>query len=96
MAFDRSGLYCANPEAPPGSRIWTYQTLDATTVVRVAGYFNSAAKELALGDFIFLSVVTGTIKTPTAVARHTTYVNANSGAVVDVVDPVAHATTDTD
>jgi len=96
MAFDRSGLYCSNPEAPPGSRIWTYQTLDAATVVRFVGYFNAAARELSLGDLIHLTVVTGAIKVPTGVTRYTTFVNANSGAVVDVVDPVAHATTDTD
>jgi hypothetical protein len=97
MAFDRSGLYCANPACPPGSRIWTYQTIDAGTVIRVAAYFNAAARELGLGDIIFYSTVTGTIKTPTAItARGTLYVNANSGSVVDCVDAVAHASTDTD
>jgi hypothetical protein len=97
MAFDRSGLHCANPAAPPGSRIWTYQTLDAGTVIRVAGYFNNAARELALGDIIFYSTVTGTIKTPTGItARGTLYVNSHAAGVLDCVDAVAHATTDTD
>lgn len=97
MAFDRSGLHCANPAAPPGSRIWTYQTLDAGTVIRFVGYFNSAAREMALGDIVFYSTVTGTIKTPTAItARGTLYVNAHAAGVLDCVDSVAHATTDTD
>jgi len=97
MAFDRSGLHCANPVAPPGSRIWTYQSLDSGATMDTAGYFNAAARELGLGDIIFYSTVTGAIKTPTGItARGTFYVNANAAGVVDVVDAVAHATTDTD
>lgn len=97
MAFDRSGLHCANPAAPPGSRIWTYQSLDAGTVIRFVGYFNSAAREFGLGDIIFYSTVTGAIKTPTAItARGTLYINSLAAGAIDCVDAVAHATTDTD
>ena len=97
MAFDRSGLYCLNPEAPKGSRIWSYQTLDALATLRVVGYFNNASKELSLGDKLELTVVGGTVKTPTSItARATTYVNSMAAGAVDVVDPVSHASTDTD
>jgi hypothetical protein len=97
MAFNREGLHCANPAAPPGSRVWTYQTLDALTVVRVVGYFNAAARELGLGDMIHGTTVTGTIKAPTAItSRWSTYVNSLAAAAVDVVDGLAIATTDTD
>jgi len=97
MPFNREGLHCANPAAPPGSRIWTYQTLDAFTVVRVVGYFNAAARELGLGDKLEVTTVTGSIKAPTGItARGTTYVNSLAAGAVDVVDVVSHASTDTD
>ena len=97
MAFNRTGLYCINPEAPPGARLWAYQSLDAETTVRVADYFLPAIKELSIGDFIYGTVVEGAIKLPTAItARYTTYVNANNGTTIDVVDAVVHASTDGD
>lgn len=98
MAFDRAGLYCLNAAAPPGSRVWSYQTLDALATLRVVGYFNAARRELALGDKLEVTVVGGSIKAPTSItARATTYVNQNdANGVVDVVDPVSHASTDTD
>lgn len=98
MAFSRSGLHCANPAAPPGSRVWTYQTLDALTVVRFLGYFNLAFRELSIGDMIHGSTVTGTIKAPTAItSRWSTYVLTISAAgVVDCVDGLAMAATNTD
>lgn len=96
MAFNREGLQCANPAAPPGSRIWTYQTLDALATVRVVNYFALAKRELELGDKIEITVVGGSIKAPTSItARATSYVN-EKGANIDIVDPVSHATTDTD
>ncbi len=97
MAFIRDGLYCANPSAPPGSRIWTYQSLDTHATMDTVGYFNNAARELGLGDKIETTVVTGSIKAPTGItARGTTYVNSLAAAAVDVVDIVVHAATDSD
>lgn len=97
MAFDRSGLYCSNPEAPPGSRIWTYQTLDALTVVRVVGYFNACIREFGLGDKIEGTTVTGAIKLPTAItSRWEAYINSLAAGAVDMTDGLALATTDTD
>lgn len=97
MAFDRTGLYLATPSTPPGHRVWTYATLDTSATVDTAGYFNSAAKELAIGDTILVKVVTGAIRTPTGITAQTwLFVNANSGTVVDTSDGSAIAATDTD
>ena len=97
MAFDRTGLYLANPGVPPGHRLWTYVTLDALATVDTAGYFNSASKELAIGDVINTRVVGGSIRTPTSIsAAGWALVNANASGVVDVSDHTAIATTDTD
>lgn len=97
MAFDRSGLHCANPAAPPGSRIWTYQSLDTGATMQIVAYFNNGAREFGLGDIIFYSTVTGTIKTPTAItARGTLYVNSLAAGAVDTVNALAHVATDAD
>ena len=98
MAFDRTGLYCLTPAQPAGTRIFSYTTLDTLATVDTAGYFNSAAKELAIGDRIMTHVVTGTVRVPTGVsAGGITAVTANSGTVVDVNDHVAlFSATDTD
>lgn len=75
MSFNRLGFQCANAAAPPGSRVWTYQTLDVVATVAAAGYFNVAARELSIGDLIHYTVVTGAIRTPaTIVARSSVYV----------------------
>jgi hypothetical protein len=97
MAFDRTGLYLATPSTPPGHRVWTYATLDTSATVDTAGYFNSAAKELAIGDTILVKVVTGAIRTPTGItAQQWLFVNANASGVVDTSDGTAIAATDTD
>ncbi len=98
MAFDRNGLYCITPAQPAGTRIWSYTTLDTLATVDTSGYFNSAAKELAIGDRIMTLVVTGAIKVPTGVsAGGMTAVTGNTGTVVDVNDHVAtFSATDTD
>ena len=97
MAFDRSGLYFGGNSPLAGQRLWYYQSLDAGTVMDTAGYFNAAYRELELGDLIFYTTVTGAIKTPTGItARGTFYVNSKAANVIDVVDAVAHASTDTD
>lgn len=93
MAFNRDGLRLL----VNGAGVWEYKTLDALATVRVVGYFNSAARELAIGDYIIIKVVTGSVKAPTGItAVATTYVNSMAAGAVDVVDPVSHASTDTD
>lgn len=75
MSFNRLGFQGANPLAAPGSRVWTYQTLDSVATVAAAGYFNGAFRELSIGDLIHYTVVTGAIRTPvTIVARSSVYV----------------------
>ena len=89
MAFDASKL--TRLAGASGVSLWHYTTADTIADVNTAGYFNSAANMLNLNDVII--TVTSTGSTP--VVSHT-YVNANSGTVVDVVDGVAITNTDTD
>lgn len=74
-----------------GVSLWHYSTTDTIADVNTAGYFNAAANMLGLNDVII--AVTSTGGTP--VVSHT-YVNANSGTVVDVVDGVAISNADGD
>lgn len=89
MAFDRSGLYQLGPGGN-GPRIWVYNTADAMTVVRAADYFLEAINEIQLNDVIL--AVTDTGGTP---AIYWTYVNANDGTTIDVVDGLVIPATDT-
>jgi hypothetical protein len=89
MAFTPASL--TRLAGASGVSLWHYSTADAIADVNTAGYFNSAANMLGLNDVII--AVTSTGGTP--VVSHT-YVNANSGTVVDVVDGVAITNTDGD
>ena len=89
MAFTPASL--TRLAGASGVSLWHYSTADAIADVNTAGYFNSAANMLGLNDVII--AVTSTGGTP--VVSHT-YVNANSGTVVDVVDGVAITNTDAD
>jgi hypothetical protein len=89
MAFTPASL--TRLAGASGVSLWHYSTADAIADVNTAGYFNSAANMLGLNDVII--AVTSTGGTP--VVSHT-YVNANSGTVVDIVDGVAITNTDTD
>ena len=89
MAFTPASL--TRLAGASGVSLWHYSTADAIADVNTAGYFNSAANMLGLNDVII--AVTSTGGTP--VVSHT-YVNANSGTVVDVVDGVAITNTDSD
>jgi N-acetylmuramic acid 6-phosphate (MurNAc-6-P) etherase len=89
MAFTPASL--TRLAGASGVSLWHYSTADAIADVNTAGYFNSAANMLGLNDVII--AVTSTGGTP--VVSHT-YVNANSGTAVDVVDGVAITNTDTD
>jgi N-acetylmuramic acid 6-phosphate (MurNAc-6-P) etherase len=89
MAFTPASL--TRLAGASGVSLWHYATADAIADVNTAGYFNAAANMLNVNDVIITVTSTGT----TPVVGHT-YVNANSGTVVDVVDGVAIANTDTD
>lgn len=89
MAFSASGL--TRLAGASGVSLWHYATTDTIADVNTAGYFNSASNMLAVNDVIIAVTETG----GTPVVSHT-YVNANSGGTVDVVNGVAITNTDSD
>lgn len=93
MAFSSTGLNSAGAQSKAGNapQMWTYTTTDAIGDVNTAGYFNSVASLLKVGDIIFCYTSTG--GTP---AMSIVWVNANSGTVVDVTDGLTVTATDTD
>ena len=92
MAFSNTGFATIGAsKAGNAPSLYSYATTDAITVVRVAGYFNSIASLLRVGDVIFCNTSTGGTPAMTIV-----YVNANSGTVVDVTDGLTVTATDSD
>lgn len=89
MAFTASSL--TRLAGASGVSLWHYSTADTIADVNTAGYFNSASNMLAVNDVIIAVTETG----GTPVVSHT-YVNANSGGTVDVVNGVAITNTDSD
>jgi hypothetical protein len=91
MAFSSTGLTAIGQSKrgnAPG--LFLYKTADTQATVNTAGYFNSIANLLTVGDVIFVYDST----TPSLVL---TYVNAVSGAgVVDIADGTTVSATDTD
>jgi hypothetical protein len=71
--------------------VHTYSTTDAIADVNTAGYFNTIASLLRVGDIIFCYTSTG--GTP---AMSIVWVNSNTGTVVDVVDGLTVTATDSD
>lgn len=69
----------------------TYSTTDAIGDVNTAGYFNSIASLLKVGDIIFCFTSTGG-----TAAMSVVWVNSNTGTVVDVTDGLTVTATDTD
>ena len=55
MAYSSAGLQRIGPQNSNAPTLWTYATTDALTTVDGAGYFNSAAGLLQVGDWIFVS-----------------------------------------
>lgn len=74
-----------------GFTLWHYTTADPAATVDTAGYFNSAAGMLRLGDMIFANVATA--GTPGAGVYH---VRVNSGGTVDVSNITSIGDTNTD
>jgi hypothetical protein len=96
MAFSRLALQRIGPQNSGAPTIWTYATADALTAVDASGYFNDAAANLQVGDFIFVSssstygihVVTGNTRDLTA--------SPPVEGVVDVTNAVALGAIDSD
>lgn len=90
MAFSSTGLVTVSAsKRGNGPSLYLYKTADTQATVNSAGYFNSIASMLEVGDIIFVYDST----TPSLVL---TYVNANSGTVVDIADGTTVSATDTD
>ena len=91
MAFAMTGLTAIGQSKrgnAPG--LFLYKTADTQATVNTAGYFNSIASLLTVGDVIFVYDST----TPSLVL---TYVNQVTAAgVVDIADGTTVSATDTD
>ena len=92
MAFSITGLNSVSPNKRGNApSIYAYKTTDAIADVNTAGYFNSLADTLEVGDLIYCVTSTGTTAVATLV-----YVLSNASGVVDVNDGTTLANTDTD
>lgn len=90
MAFSATGWNTvAAGKAGNAPSIYTYKSADTQATVNTAGYFNSLASILKVGDIIFIYDTT----TPSLVLS---YVNANDGTTVDIADGTTVSATDTD
>jgi len=89
MAFSRDSLARLGSPNTNAPAIWSYTSADAIATVNTSGYFNSASKELAVRDIIFVT----DSATPTA---HLCIVLSNAAGVVDMSDGTVIAETDTD
>lgn len=98
MAFALANLA---PGGGQGSRkkapqLWLYRTADAVATINTAGYFNSAANLLDIGDVI-IGITVDDVDTPTSVSASAIYiVLSNAAGVVDVNDGTSLAVTDSD
>lgn len=91
MAYSATGFVtvCAS-KAGNAPSMYLYKTSDTQATVNTQGYFDSLSSVLSVGDIIF---VYSTDSTGSLVV---TYVNSNSGGVVDVTDGTAIGATDSD
>ena len=92
MAYSATGLMLvAGSKAGNAPQMWTYQSADAIGDIDGAGYFNSAASILKVGDLIYVYSGVGG-----SVAFGFVVVNANDGSTVDVSSVTAIGATDSD
>lgn len=92
MAYSVNGLMLvAGSKAGNAPQVWTYQSADAIGDIDGAGYFNSAASILKVGDLIYVYSGVGG-----SVAFGFVVVNANDGTTVDVTSVTAIGTIDSD
>lgn len=92
MAYSVNGLMLvAGSKAGNAPQVWTYQSADAIGDIDGAGYFNSAASILKVGDLIYVYSGVGG-----SVAFGFVVVNANDGTTVDVTSATAIGTINSD
>ena len=91
MAFARAGWNPIGGMSKRGSapQMWSYTSTDAIATVNTAGYFNSVADEVKVGDLIYVH----DSNTPTA---SLVVVLSNASSVVDVSDGTAISVADAD
>lgn len=88
MAFDRTDLFCISGTTGDAPRLWSYTTTaDTIATINTAGYFDNASEVLNAYDILFLR--------DSANAMTISYVNSNSGGVVDIVDGLTITAADT-
>jgi hypothetical protein len=92
MAFSATGFNTHGAsKAGNAPSMHTYSTADAIADVNTAGYFNTVASILKVGDVIFCYTSSG--GTP---AMSIVWVNSNTGTVVDVTNGTTVDATDSD
>lgn len=92
MAFSATGFATIGASKKGNApSVYSYSTTDTIATVNTAGYFNSLANTLAVGDLIYCLTSTGSTAVATLV-----YVLSNSGGVVDVNDGLTIGATDSD
>jgi hypothetical protein len=92
MAYNKDGLNLVNgSKAGNAPQIWTYQSADAIGDIDGAGYFNSAASILKVGDLMYVYSGVGG-----SAAFGFVVVNANDGTTVDVTSVTTVGTIDSD
>ena len=92
MAYSVTGLMLVSgSKAGNAPQMWTYQSADAIGDIDGAGYFNSAASILKVGDLIYVYSGVGG-----SVAFGFVVVNANDGSTVDVTSVTAIGAVDSD
>ena len=91
MAFSRNSLAKISSSGNTNANaMWMYTTTETIGTVITADFFLPAINEIRLNDVIV--AVTSTGGTP---AVTFTYVNANTGTAIDVVDGLVIPATDT-
>lgn len=89
MAYDASNLYCISGATGDAPRLWSYySSADAIADMNTAGYFNNASTQLNAYDILLIR--------DSANVMTISFVNSNSGGVVDIVDGLTITATDTD
>lgn len=89
MAYDSSALFNVSGTTGNAPRIWSYySSADAIADINTAGYFNNASSVLNAYDVLFIR--------DSANVMTISFVNSNSGGVVDIVDGLTITATDSD
>lgn len=91
MAYTHPTLHRVGPANSDAPTLWTYSTTDTAATCDTAGYFNDAADDLTVGDFIF-----GIFDTGGTATHGILVVNANDGTTVDTANIDALGAADTD